>query len=78
MKGINPNKTIGDPDHGVFLNPAIVSFLKNATAYSMVLCYSTLTEHDVEARLGFGAQTHGITEIIDKGFVRSLGYGPNG
>ena len=78
VKGINPNETIGDPDLGLFLTPAIITFLKNATAYSMVLCYSTLTEHDVQARLGFGAHSHGITELIGKRFVGSLGYGPNG
>lgn len=77
VKGINPNETIrGDP--GEFFYPAILSFYKNESAYSMVVCYSALTEHDTEARLGFGGKTYGINGVIDNGVVRSLGYGPNG
>jgi hypothetical protein len=77
VKGINPNET-DDTDPGDFFDPVAFSFLKTAFMYSMVFCYSTLTQHDVVAELGLSTGGSGISNVLDKGVVRSLGYGPNG
>jgi hypothetical protein len=77
VQAINPNET-NKTDPGYVFEPVAFSFVKTTSLYSMVFCYSTVVEHDVVATLALGDETSGISNVTDKGVVRSLGFSPNG
>jgi hypothetical protein len=77
VKGINPAET-NDTDPGSFYAPVAFSFFKNASAHSMVFCYSTITQYNVYATLTLSNSTSGITNVYDEHVVGSLGFAPNG
>jgi hypothetical protein len=76
VQGINPNEP-NKTEPNFFFEPVAISFFKTTSMYSMVFCYATLGEHDVAATLALGTQTNGISSVVDKGVIRSLGFGPN-
>jgi len=81
VQAINPNetKTIGTDPADEFFWPIAMSFFKNKTAVSMALCYSTLTEHTVDASISFSnGSNHGINNVQNPSNASWLGWGPSG
>ena len=76
VHAINPNEP-NNTDPGYFFEPVAISFVKTTSIFSMVFCYASLVEHEVVATFTLGTETNGISSVVDKGIIKSLGFGPN-
>jgi len=81
VQAINPNetKTIGTDPAEKFFWPVAMSFFKDKSTVSMVICYSTLTEYTVDANITFSnGNDRGINGVRNPRNATSLGFGPSG
>lgn len=81
VQAINPNetKTIGADLGDDFFDPVAISFFKDNSTYSMVVCYSNLTEYTVDANITFSnGNDRGINYVRNPRNAKSLGFGPSG
>ncbi|KAF8308920.1 uncharacterized protein EI90DRAFT_3107233 [Cantharellus anzutake] len=77
VRSIDPGNNYSDSSDPWF-SPVAFSFLKNTSSYSMVFCYSMIAEHDLTATLTFNYDTPFISDVVDRGNVSFLSWGPSG
>ena len=79
VNGINPSETLPpQEDLERLYHPATFTFFKNPSMYTMILCYSVLTEHVVAASFNLDPEHGKLFNVSSRNVVRPLGYGPNG
>ncbi|KAF8332294.1 uncharacterized protein EI90DRAFT_3122726 [Cantharellus anzutake] len=77
VRSIDPGNNNPVPSDPRF-SPVAFSFLKNISSYSMVFCYSLVEEHDLTATLALHDDTPAISDVVDRGNVSFLSWGPSG
>ncbi|KAF8332299.1 uncharacterized protein EI90DRAFT_3054932 [Cantharellus anzutake] len=77
VRSIGSGNNYSDPSDPRF-SPVAFSFLKNTSSYSMVFCYSMIEEHDLTATLTLNYDTPFISDVVDRGNVSFLSWGPSG
>ncbi|KAF8308921.1 uncharacterized protein EI90DRAFT_3162278 [Cantharellus anzutake] len=78
VRSIDPGNNHPIASNPLYFSPVAFSFLKNISSYSMVFCYSMIEEHDLTVTLAIDSGTPFIYDVVDRGNVSFLSWGPSG